>query len=183
MRRFIIMRTIRSSVPDRCIRPETPRDLAEIRQVHLAAFGGTNEARIVDALRDAGALIVSLVATDEERVVGHIAFSPVTLLDGRMIGVGLAPVGVLPSHQKRGIGDALCREGLARARDNGARACVVLGHPAYYARFGFQHASTTWGLRWQGGHDDSFFAMELVDGALALVRQTNGVVRYHAAVA
>src|SRR5687768_7361750 len=145
MRRFI-MRTIRSSVPDRCIRPETPRDLAEIRSVHVAAFGGPDEARIVDALRDAGALTLSLVAIEDDRVVGHIAFSPVTL-DGRAIGVGLAPVGVQPSHQRLGIGDALCREGLARVRTSGAQACVVLGHAAYYPRFGFKHAPTTFGLR------------------------------------
>jgi putative acetyltransferase len=180
MRRFIIMRTIRSSVPDRCIRPETPRDLAEIRSIHAAAFGGPDEARIVDALRDAGALTVSLVAEDDGgRVVGHIAFSPVTV-DGRVIGVGLAPVGILPSHQRLGIGDALCRAGLARARELGARACVVLGHAAYYPRFGFVRASARFGLRWEGGHDESFFAMELVDGALTDVR---GTVRYHPAVA
>lgn len=131
----------------------------------------------MDALRSAAALTVSLVMVEDERVVGHIAFSPVTV-DGRVIGVGLAPVGVLPSHQKRGLGDALCREGLARVKS--ADACVVLGHAAYYPRFGFKHAPTTFDLRWEGGHDDSFFAMELVDGALANVK---GVVRYHPAVA
>lgn len=163
---------------DRCIRPEEPRDLMEIRAVHAAAFGGLAEAHIVDALRSAGALSISLVATDGARVVAHIAFSPVTV-DDVVIGLGLAPVGVLPSHQRRGCGDALCRAGLERARALGARAVVVLGRPAYYARFGFRHAPSTFDLRWQGGHDESFFAQELVDGALANMR---GLVRYHPAV-
>lgn len=135
---------------------------------------------MVDRLRTAGALTISLVWVADTTLVGHIAFSPVTIDAGGHSGhagghdvLGLAPVGVLPSHQRRGIGDALCREGLARARQLGARACVVLGHAGYYPRFGFRHAPSTWGLRWRGGHDESFFALEFVAGALSA-----GVVRY-----
>lgn len=157
------------------IRPERPDDLAGIRAVHDAAFAGTAESRIVDALRSAGALPIPLVAFLDDVVVGHVAFSPVTV-DGRDVGaLGLAPVGVLPSHQRAGIGDALCRRGLEVARENGTRACVVLGHASYYPRFGFAHAASTFDLRWEGGHDESFFALALVPDALLGV---HGVVRY-----
>lgn len=155
------------------IRPERPDDREGIRAVHDAAFKGTAESRIVDALRAAGALTISLVALVNDVIVGHIAFSPVTI-DGRDVGA-LAPVGVLPSHQHAGIGDALCCRGLETARELGVRACVVLGHASYYPRFGFMHAPSTFALRWEGGHDDSFFALELVHDALD---GRQGVVRY-----
>jgi putative acetyltransferase len=156
------------------LRPEQPADAAAIAVVHRAAFAGHDEVRIVEALRTAGALSVSLVAVLDGGIVGHVAMSPVTV-DERVVGVGLAPVGVLPEHQRRGIGGDLCRRALDVARSIGWRACVVLGHPAYYPRFGFVHASTNFGLQWSGGHDDAFFACELVVGALSGVR---GVVHY-----
>ncbi|MDN3523636.1 GNAT family N-acetyltransferase [Halomonas ramblicola] len=90
------------------------------------------------ALREAGALSVSLVAESDGEVVGHVAASKVTLSDGTPDWFGLGPVSVLPAWQGRGIGSALVQECLARLRERGARGCVVLGEPDYYQRFGFR---------------------------------------------
>jgi len=124
------------------IRPETPADGAAIRQVTDSAFAGAahasgTEGAIVDALRAAGMLTLSLVAEDAGAVVGHVAFSPVTI-DGRDAGwFGLGPVAVAPGRRGSGIGGALIGDGLARLRQAGAQGCVVLGDPGYYTRFGF----------------------------------------------
>ncbi|NUQ16868.1 MAG: N-acetyltransferase [Sphingomonas sp.] len=124
------------------IRSETPADAAAISSVITAAFllaehSDGNEARIVEALREAGSLTVSLVATEGDRIVGHVAFSPVTI-DGRSDGwLGLGPVAVVPDRQRHGIGSALIEAGLAQLRIQGSRGCVVLGEPGYYRRFGF----------------------------------------------
>ncbi|HWJ70003.1 MAG TPA: N-acetyltransferase [Sphingobium sp.] len=123
------------------IRDEQPGDVAAIRDLTAAAFShaphssGT-EAAIVDALRRAGALTLSLVAVDAG-VIGHVAFSPVSIagVDGDWQGLG--PVSVAAAHQRQGIGEALIRAGLERLRADGAAGCVVLGDPAYYGRFGF----------------------------------------------
>ncbi|WP_099867568.1 GNAT family N-acetyltransferase [Pararhizobium haloflavum] len=126
------------------IRDERAGDGDDIRAVTSAAFStvpyasGT-EAAIVDALRAADALTVSLVAVEDGAVVGHAAFSPVTI-NGRHDGwFGLGPVSVRPDRQRHGIGRQLIGVGLARLETQGARGCVVLGDPAYYARFGFTH--------------------------------------------
>jgi len=124
------------------IRGETAADEEEISSLITAAFleaehSGGNEAQIVQTLRVAECLTLSLVACENERIVGHIAFSPVTI-DGRSDGwFGLGPVAVAPQRQGLGIGSALIRAGLASLREQGARGCVVLGDPAYYVRFGF----------------------------------------------
>ena len=125
------------------VRPETPADTAAIRTVVAAAFesaphrSGT-EAEIVDALRGAGALAVSFIAEEDGEIVGHIAFSPVTI-DGETGGwFGLGPAAVRPDKQRGGIGQALIRAGLERLRAAGAQGCVVLGDPLYYDRFGFR---------------------------------------------
>ena len=124
------------------IRPEIAEDAAAIRAVTAAAFkdapysNGT-EADLVDALRDAGALALSLVAEKQGRVVGHVAFSPVTINGEAGHWFGLGPVSVEPAEQRRGIGQALIRGGLERLRAEGAEGCVLLGDPAYYRRFGF----------------------------------------------
>jgi putative acetyltransferase len=124
------------------IRPEQPDDVEAIRQVTLDAFEGApfsrqTEARIVDALRAAGALTLSLVAVANGEVVGHVAFSPVSI-EGVYGGwYGLGPVSVSPDRQRQGVGQALIREGLGRLRALGAAGCVVLGSPDYYGRFGF----------------------------------------------
>lgn len=124
------------------IRPEIPADEAAISAVITAAFleaehSSGNEAKIVETLREARSLSVSLAAIDNDRIVGHVAFSPVTV-DGRSDGwLGLGPVAVLPLRQREGIGSALIEAGLAQLRVQGSRGCVVLGDPAYYRRFGF----------------------------------------------
>ena len=125
------------------IRDERNEDADAIRRSTAAAFAqaphssGT-EPRIVDALRDAGALAVSLVAiSDDGSVVGHVAFSPVRIGGEAGRWYGLGPVSIVPEMQRQGIGEALIREGLARLAALNAEGCVVLGDPAYYGRFGF----------------------------------------------
>jgi putative acetyltransferase len=123
------------------LRPETDADLEAIRRIHLAAFADHpyslhDEQQIVDRLREARALLVSLVA-EVDGAVGHVAFSP-AWIDGQDRGwVLLGPVGVLPAWQRRGIGRALIEEGLRTVQARGAQGCVLVGDPAYYLRLGF----------------------------------------------
>lgn len=126
------------------IRPEQPGDAEAIRRTTKMAFASMEhssqtEAQIVDALRSAEALTISLVAIEDGDVVGHIAFSPVTI-DGKDFGwYGLGPLSVTPDRQRHGIGGALVREGLLRLANMDAKGCVVLGDPDYYKRFGFDN--------------------------------------------
>ena len=129
-----------------------------------------NPLFIVAALRAAKALTVSLVAEVDGRVVGHIAFSPVTVSDGSPDWYGLGPVSVLPECQRRGIGGALIHEGLSRLQRLGARGCCLVGHPDYYQRFGFQNPR---GLVHEGVPADVFFAMSF-EGPLP-----RGIVEFH----
>jgi len=122
------------------VRPEAAADLAGIAAVHRAAFPTDLESRLVDALRDAGRLVVSDVAEADGAIVGHVAFSPVTVEGIDLGGIGLAPLAVLPAWQRRGVGSALVPAGLAACRGLGYRFVVVLGDPAYYGRFGFARA-------------------------------------------
>jgi putative acetyltransferase len=126
------------------IRPERPGDAEAIRALTEAAFKGVahsdeTEAQIVDALRAAGALTLSLVAVAADEILGHAAFSPVRIngLEGDWHGLG--PVSVWPARQGQGVGQALIREGLRRLKALGSAGCVVLGEPAYYGRFGFAY--------------------------------------------
>ena len=136
------------------------------------AFGGSEEADIIEALRAAHAVTLSLVAADPE-VVGHVLFSPVRI--GDIAAVGLAPMAVHPARQRSGIGSALIRAGLSRLRDAGQRIVVVLGHASYYPRFGFERASLH-GIRWEHPcPDEAFMALALHPGALDGV---SGVARY-----
>ena len=149
------------------IRDETTDDAAVITEVTAAAFetleiSSHTEQFIVKALRSAGALTVSLVAEAAGRVVGHIAFSPVTISDGTENWYGLGPVSVLPDYQRRGIGKALIQEGLSRLRKQGASGCCLVGHPQYYRRFGFQNVA---GLVHEGVPQEAFFALSF-DGHL-----------------
>ena len=146
------------------IRPEQPADVAAIYAVHAAAFPTDGEARLVDALRAAGRLSVSRVAIEERKVVGHVAFSTVTVA-GATNGVGLGPVAVLPDCQKRGTGERLIRQGLDACRQAGFAFVVVLGEPAYYRRFGFEPAGD-WGLVDEYGGGAAFQALELKPNAI-----------------
>jgi len=123
------------------IRDETAADVDAIREVTIAAFktlavSHQTEQFIIEALRAARALTVSLVAEMEGQVIGHIAFSPVTISDGTPDWFGLGPVSVLPAYQRQGVGSALIREGLSRLRAMKARGCCLVGHPEYYRKFG-----------------------------------------------
>ena len=125
------------------IRNEQPADAAAIAEVTAAAFAGTSwghngEAGIVEALRAGGALTVSLVAVVQGEVVGHVAFSPVSIAGAGSGWYGLGPVSVDLAHQRQGVGEALIRVGLDRLGELGAAGCVVLGEPDYYGRFGFE---------------------------------------------
>lgn len=115
-------------------------DAGSVRMVHLAAFPGDDEAGLVDLLRDNGHLSVSIVAEENSGIVGHIAFSPVTVAGLNVAAVGLAPVAVLPEFQKQGIGSELIRAGLQACQEAGIRIVVVLGEPDFYQRFGFRPA-------------------------------------------
>ena len=126
------------------IRPEEPRDNAVIGVVTGAAFAEMaysdgSEVGIVEALRRDGDLTLSLVAEDAERIVGHIAISPVTISDGSEGWYGLGPISVLPACQRSGIGHRLMQRAIADMREREARGIVLLGDPAYYSRFGFEH--------------------------------------------
>jgi putative acetyltransferase len=158
------------------IRGDTPDDYPAIRKLHERAFGGLAEAALVDTLRAAQKLVVSLVAVHQERLVGHIGFSPVTVADAPegLRAVGLAPMSVLPEFQKRGIGSQLVHKGLEACRRQGEAVVVVLGHATYYPRFGFLMANAC-GLDNEYGAVDSFMVLELEKGAL---RNMRGLVKY-----
>jgi putative acetyltransferase len=158
------------------IRSETSADFSTIAEVTVAAFktlaiSDQTEQYIIAALRAANALTVSLVAETDGRIVGHIAFSPVTISDGSPNWYGLGPVSVLPECQRRGIGSALIQEGIAGLKDLGARGCCLVGHPEYYRRFGFQNIR---GLVCEGVPEEVFFALSF-DGHIP-----QGIVAFHA---
>jgi len=161
--------------PEITIRNETNADVDAIAEVTVAAFktleiSENTEQFIVAALRAAGALTVSLVAEADGCVVGHIAFSPVTIADGAPDWYGLGPVSVLPELQRRGIGKALVREGLSRLKEMNARGCCVVGHPEYYRKFGFENMP---GLVLEGVPPEVFFALSF-DGHIP-----QGAVTFH----
>jgi len=147
--------------PKIVIRDETADDAGVITEVTIAAFetleiSNHTEQFIIAALRAARALAVSLVAEVDGRVIGHIAFSPVTISDGTPNWYGLGPVSVFPAYQRQGIGKALIWEGLSRLREMNAQGCCLVGHPDYYGRFGFKHPA---GLGHEGVPQEAFFAL------------------------
>ena len=161
--------------PKIVIRTETDADVSAITEVTVAAFkaleiSNHTEQFIITALRAAKALTVSLVAELDGRVIGHIAFSPVTISDGTRNWYGLGPVSVLPSYQRQGIGQALIREGLSWLKEMKARGCCLVGHPDYYRKFGFKNMS---GLVLEGVPQEVFFGLSL-DGAIP-----QGTVTFH----
>ena len=160
------------------IRDERSADAAAIRAVLEAAFPQPVEADLVDKLRLACAERVSLVAVEDDRVVGHILFTPATIErpEGPIVGYGLAPMAVLPEFQNRGIGSALVRAGIERLRRSRCPFVIVLGHPEYYPRFGFVRASTH-GVRcqWEGVPDDAFMVLIL---EASIASQVAGLAKY-----
>jgi len=149
------------------IRDEADGDQDAIRQVHQDAFGGVIEADLVEALRDGGDAAVSMVAESGTDIVGHILFSTVQIQTqtGQVPALSLAPMAVVTSRQRSGIGMQLLRAGLDRCQSQGHRIVLVLGHPRFYSRGGFSaHLAQQIGSPFGGG--DSWMALELVDGAL-----------------
>jgi len=144
------------------------------------AFGQPNEADLVDALRANAHPYISLVATVDDKVIGHIFFSPVTVEseEAAFTAMGLAPMAVLPTHQNQGVGSRLVREGLKECHRLGHDIVVVLGHPNFYPRFGFVPANSK-GLRCEYDvPDEVFMVTELKPEALA---GRQGLVKYHPA--
>ena len=161
------------------IRTETKQDHRAVWLVNEKAFGQRNEADLVDALRASARPYVSLVTVVDDRVVGHIFFSPVSIESeaGAFVAMGLAPMAVLPEFQNQGIGSKLVQEGLKGCQQLGHDIVVVLGHPNYYPRFGFMPASLK-GLQSEYDvADEVFMVTELTVGALA---GRHGLVRYAA---
>jgi len=161
------------------VRREIPGDIKDIFNINYRAFAREDEGRLVDRLRNEVYPFISLVAEDGEGVLaGHILFSPVTVGNSSIIAAGLGPMAVLPERQGTGTGSALIREGLQTCAGEGVEAVFVLGHPEYYLKFGFSHASAK-GIYWKSDeYAPYFFAIELVEGALEGV---TGEARYHPA--
>jgi putative acetyltransferase len=162
------------------IRPEQPEEATAIRHIIQQAFGRLAEATLVDRLRTQGQVIVSLVAERCQHIVGHGLFSPVILESAGQVCrlAGLGPMAVLPALQRQGIGSLLVRHGLEYCRNAGYDGVVVLGHPAYYPRFGFVPANR-YGIRCEYVvPDDVFMAIELRPGTL---QRCAGTAKYQPA--
>jgi len=159
------------------IRKEIPSDAGAITDITIAAFkdcpySRNTEQFIIKALRAANALAVSLVAEEDGKVVGHIAFSAVTFTDGSENWYGLGPVSVEPSCQKQGIGTKLVREGLKLLKEMGSEGCVLVGDPKFYKRFGFKSPD---GLSHEGVPQENFLALSFCN------RIPAGTVHFHPA--
>lgn len=161
--------------PQIIIRNEIDADVHAISEVTVAAFltleiSHHTEQFIIEALRASKALSVSLVAELNGAVIGHIAFSPLTISDGTPDWYGLGPVSVLPEYQRQGVGAGLIREGLSQLKAMNAGGCCLVGHPGYYGKFGFRNPS---GLRVEGVPPEVFFALSF-DG-----HSPQGTVNFH----
>jgi putative acetyltransferase len=156
------------------VRKEYPADIAAVRELVNASFPTHAEAELVDALRAAGRLAISLVGVAGGAVIGHVAFSPVTV-EGATLGLGLGPVTVHADWRRRGLGARLVRDGLSLCRNAAVGLVVVLGDPRYYARFGFEPARRLELRSEYADAGDAFQAVELVPGT---IRPGGGLVRY-----
>ena len=161
------------------IRPEKETDCEEVYGIHVSAFPTPSEATLVNALRERAHPLVSLVAEEGDKIIGHIMFSPVTLSGySSLLVMGLAPMAVVPDRQNQGVGSELVLAGLEHCRRLEASAVVVLGHPQFYPRFGFL-PSSRFGIDSEYEvPQEVFMAMELVPGALG---RNAGRAKYHAA--
>lgn len=160
------------------IRDEEQADHSQVFEINARAFDTDLEAKLVEALRASVEPLISLVALVDERLVGHILFTPVTVegcAKGGAALMGLGPMAVLPEYQGRGIGSRLVEEGLARCRVLGTEAVVVFGHADYYPRFGFEPAKR-YALRYKSEELDPYFmVLELEPGIL---KSVSGDVHY-----
>lgn len=161
------------------VRPETPLDYPKIYELNNAAFGRSEEAQLVDRMRNSTAFIkdLSLVATIDNKVVGHILLSKIEVVNHikKDLGLSLAPMAVIPNMQKKGIGSALIHEALKRAKEAGYKFIVVLGHETFYPKFGFT-PSNKWNIKAPfNAPTTSFMALELENGAL---NEVSGTVQY-----
>jgi putative acetyltransferase len=150
------------------IRHEKPEDIPFVSSVLEKTFKRDAEARLAGKLRQACADCLSLVADDNGTIVGHIMFTPVLITNGKKIqGMGLAPMAVLPSRQRQGIGSLLVNSSLQLLREKGCPYVIVLGHPDYYPRFGFQPASR-FNIRsqWPGVPDEAFMLLVMDEEAM-----------------
>jgi len=159
------------------IRKEIQSDVGAISDITKAAFehhpySNNTEQFIINTLRAANALTISLVAEVDGKLVGHIAFSPVTFSDGSENWYGLGPISVEPDYQKQGVGTKLVNEGLRLLKDLGAAGCVLVGNPNYYERFGFKSPN---GLKHEGVPQENFLALSFCN------RIPAGVVQFHQA--
>jgi putative acetyltransferase len=165
------------TIQDILIRDEKDSDFTAISDVTFAAFetmeiSNHTEQFIIEELRAADALSLSLVAEIDGRIVGHIAFSPVTMSDGTEQWYGLGPVSVHPDSQRKGIGKALISEGLKRLKEAGGKGCCLVGHPQYYQQFGFENPK---GLSHEGVPEEAFFVLPFEGGV------PQGEVAFHKA--
>jgi putative acetyltransferase len=158
------------------IRKEEPKDRDAVHQLNLIAFENGPEAALVDQLRASCKEYLSFIAVENGSVIGHILFTPATVEDCSAVGMGLAPMSVLPSQQRKGVGSRLVQYGLEFLRNAGCPFVIVLGHPGYYPRFGFELASK-YQLRsqWEGVPDDAFMIVVFDNG---VVPKTGGIARY-----
>jgi putative acetyltransferase len=155
------------------IREERPDDIAAVRDLNKRAFGQDQESNIVDALRANGAALLSLVATVDDRVVGHIMYSPLSV--GDVNGAALGPMAVLPEHQRQGIGSKLVEAGNRKLKDAGCPFITVVGHADYYPRFGFTPASEH-GIKCEWDVPNDVFMLLFLDEAK--MQGVSGLARY-----
>jgi putative acetyltransferase len=156
------------------IREERPEDLTAIRKVNKRAFDQDQEGNIVDALRSNGAALLSLVATLDDRVVGHIMYSPITVGE-TITGAALGPMAVVPEHQRKGIGTKLVEAGNRNLQDAGWPFIIVIGHSDYYPRFGFTPASA-FGITCEWEVPDNVFMILVLDESK--IAGVSGLARY-----
>lgn len=159
------------------IREERPEDIEAIRAVNQEAFGQPQEARLIDALRTNGGVLLSLVATLNRRVVGHILYSPLSVGSDREkpTGAALGPMAVVPQYQRQGIGGKLIEIGNQKLREVGCPFIVVLGHPEYYPRFGFKPASG-YGIQCEWDVPDEVFMVLVMDQSI--MKGVSGLAKY-----
>ena len=158
------------------IRSEEPEDIKGIRKVNIEAFETHEEADLVDALRDAGAFVISLAAVDDSEIIGHILFTAATLEGSEAKIFGIGPMGVLPEQQGKGVGTRLMEAGLEECKTKDADAVIVLGYPEFYTKFGFA-PSVEFDIKSEFDvPPEVFMVRELRKGALD---GKSGTIKYH----